>query len=309
MSITPHTTKEFADGLNIAITKYYDDAMLKHDDTDYVGILIKNQEPTDKKTDILSGMAGFGYAVELSEDGDIFYDMIKERYDHTITQGVWALGFALTFELQLFDYKKRTKLLPKLLVTSIKKTIQLLGHRPLNLGFSGLTYGDGKTLFAIDHPNAPGIAGTFSNRAASGGTFAYSTLQSAIVGLKALTNDRGFPLDLTPDLVTIPQSLLFTGVEIGHPSAKEDPSTTQRAINVIVAQYPNLKILPDPWKTSTTAWELWAKERDPLTMLWRLKPDNKYGADEEKRRAWWTSAFCVATGVGDPRIAYGNPGA
>ena len=92
-------------------------------------------------------------------------------------------------------------------------TKQVKAANVLNSGFSGgPTGGDGKTLFATDHPLVSG--GTNSNTQAVAADLNETSLENAVIQIAAWTDERGLLIAAKPRKLIIPPSLQFVATRL-----------------------------------------------------------------------------------------------
>ena len=92
-------------------------------------------------------------------------------------------------------------------------TKQVKAANVLNNGFSGgPTGGDGKTLFATDHPLVSG--GANSNTQAVAADLNETSLENAVIQIAAWTDERGLLIAAKPRKLVIPPSLQFVATRL-----------------------------------------------------------------------------------------------
>jgi len=126
-------------------------------------------------------LSGFGTAPVKSEGGSIAYDNAQEAYTSRYTHETIALGFAVTEEAMEDNlYVAVAQRYTKALARAFANTKQVKGANVLNNGFNAsYTGGDGKRLFATDHPLITG--GSNSNRPTTGADLNETSLEAAII--------------------------------------------------------------------------------------------------------------------------------
>ena len=86
------------------------------------------------------------------------------------------------------------------------QTKQIKAASPLNNGFGTFKAGDGKELFATDHPT---VSGTFSNELTTPADLNETSLEQAMIDIAALTDERGLKIAANAPQ-THPTCLLYT---------------------------------------------------------------------------------------------------
>ena len=149
--------KELLPGLNALFGLEYKKYENEHE-------AIYETENSERSFEEELNLSGFGAAPVKSEGAAIAYDNAQESWVARYNHETIAMGFAITEEAMEDNlYDSLSSRYTKALARSMAYTKQVKAAYPLNNGFSGGAYtvGDGKTLFATDHPLVSG--GTNSN--------------------------------------------------------------------------------------------------------------------------------------------------
>lgn len=157
-------------------------------------------------------LSGMGGAPTKTEGASISYDDIQETYTSRYSMETVAIGFSVTkeaFDDDLYDNIARAK--AQELGRAMADTKQVKASSIFNQGFDG-TYagGDGKALFASDHPTVSGI--DFDNAVAA--DLSESALEDACIAISKFTNDRGILISARPQSLHIPTDLAFIAEKI-----------------------------------------------------------------------------------------------
>lgn len=156
-------------------------------------------------------VSGMGGAPVKTEGSAVQFDDIQETYTSRYQHETVAIGFAVTkeaFDDDLYDTIARAK--GQELGRSMADTKEVKAAAVFNRGFNtSYTGGDGKPLFAADHPTT---VGTFSNKVSV--DLSESALEDACIAISKMTNDRGILLALRPKTLIIPPELKFTAERI-----------------------------------------------------------------------------------------------
>ena len=93
-------------------------------------------------------------------------------------------------------------------------TKQVKAAAVLNNAFagSGVTYGDGKTLCATDHPLISG--GTNSNTPSTPADLNETSLEAAVIQIAAWEDERGLLIAAKPRKLVVPPSLMFVATRL-----------------------------------------------------------------------------------------------
>lgn len=193
-------------------------------------------------------------AVTKAEGAGIQYGDIKEAYTSRGIVTTTALGFAITEEAYEDDVHIKFGInSAKMLVRSAKHTKNVRGANMFNNGFdSSYAGGDGKELFATDHP-LHGIGGTFANELTTPASLSYESIKSLSILAGGFTNEQGMPEPTRIQKLIVPVDLEHEAEIIR--SSMLRPGTADNDINSIRS----LGILPkgvfvNHFLTSSTAY-------------------------------------------------------
>ena len=194
--------KELLPGLNALFGLEYNKYAEEHKE-------IYETETSDRSFEEETKLSGFGAAPVKTEGAAIVYDTAQEAWTARYVHETVAMGFSITEEAmedQLYD--SLSARYTKALARAMAYTKQVKAASILNNGFSGgPTYGDGKTLFATDHPLVSG--GTNSNRPSAGVDLNETSLEAAVVQISLWTDERGLLIAAKPKKLVIPPALQF----------------------------------------------------------------------------------------------------
>ena len=115
---------------------------------------IFEQESSERSFEEETKLSGFSAAPVKNEGSALAYDNAQEAWTARYVHETIAMGFSLTEEaIEDNLYDSLSSRYTKALARAMAYTKQVKAAAILNQGFSGgPTYGDGKTLFATDHP-------------------------------------------------------------------------------------------------------------------------------------------------------------
>ena len=194
--------KELLPGLNALFGLEYNKYAEEHKE-------IYETETSERSFEEETKLSGFGAAPVKTEGAAIVYDTAQEAWTARYVHETVAMGFSITEEAmedQLYD--SLSARYTKALARAMAYTKQVKAASILNNGFSGgPTYGDGKTLFATDHPLVSG--GTNSNRPSAGVDLNETSLEAAVVQISLWTDERGLLIAAKPKKLVIPPALQF----------------------------------------------------------------------------------------------------
>ena len=175
---------------------------------------IFDQESSDRAFEEEVQIVGFGNAPDKAEGAGISYDNASEgftaRYEHETV----ALAFALTEEAVEDNlYDRLGSRYTKALARSMANTKQIKAANILNNAFAaGSAGGDGKPLFATDHPLVGGGVG--ANRAAVFADLNETSLEDTLIRISTQVDDRGLAIALQGTKLIIPPQLQFVADRI-----------------------------------------------------------------------------------------------
>lgn len=165
-------------------------------------------------------VSGMGGAPNKSEGAAVQFDDIQETYTSRYNMETVAIGFSVTkeaFDDDLYDNIARAK--AQELGRAMADTKQVKAASIFNNGFNvNFAGGDGKPLFAADHPTISG--NDFDNTVAT--DMSESALEDACIAISKYTNDRGILISARPQSLHIPPELSFIAEKI----LKSDLSTS-----------------------------------------------------------------------------------
>ena len=175
---------------------------------------IYETESSDRSFEEETKLSGFSAAPVKSEGSAIAYDNGQEAWTARYNHETIALGFSLTEEAVEDNlYDTLSARYTKALARAMSYTKQVKSANVLNNGFAaGYTGGDGKTLFATDHPLVSGS--TNSNTQAVAADLNETSLENAVIQIAAWTDERGLLIAAKPRKLVIPPSLQFVATRL-----------------------------------------------------------------------------------------------
>ena len=199
--------KELLPGLNALFGMEYERYGEEHKE-------IYESETSERSFEEETKLSGFGAAPVKDEGSAIAYDNAQEAFTARYNHETIALGFSLTEEAVEDNlYDTLSARYTKALARSMANTKQVKAANVLNNGFSGgPTGGDGKTLFATDHPLVSG--GTKSNTQAVAADLNETSLENAVIQIAAWTDERGLLIAAKPRKLVIPPNLQFVATRL-----------------------------------------------------------------------------------------------
>ena len=170
---------------------------------------IFDSESSDRAFEEEVMLSGFANASVKPEGQGITYDQAQETFTARYTNETIALAFAITEEaIEDNLYDRLASRYTKALARSMASTKNIKGAAVLNNGFdSNYAGGDGKELFATDHPT---LAGTFANELSTAAELNETSLEQALIDIAAFTDERGLKIAAQGTKMIIPSALQFT---------------------------------------------------------------------------------------------------
>ncbi len=198
--------KELEPGLNALFGLEYQNYENQH-------VEIFDIETSDRAFEEEVMLSGFANAAVKSEGAAVTFDTANETFTSRYTHETVALAFAITEEaIEDNLYDKISTRYTKALARSIANTKQIKAANVLNNGFSSsFPGGDGKELFATDHPTQSGDA---KNELSTSADLSETSLEQALIDIAAFTDERGLKIAARGLKLIIPSELQFTAERI-----------------------------------------------------------------------------------------------
>jgi len=231
-----------------------------------------NVEGSDRAYEEDLSWAGFEPFQQYGELEDIELRDANEGYTTKYVHRKWGLGYQLSRELVDDNlYSGVIDQFPAMLARSARATKETVASSVFNLGFSGsYTGGDGKALFATDHPLAGAGGGSATNTFATTRALSHSALKEAITAMKRTKADDDIFTPIVPAILLVPDDLEFRAREIVGStqvpySADNTPNVISNAVQVASWSYltdsDNWFLLAPKAQTRLRFFERWAMEQ------------------------------------------------
>lgn len=167
-------------------------------------------------------MTGFGTAPVKSEGDQVFFDTASEAWTSRYNHETVAMAFAITEEaIEDNLYGTTGKMKANAMGRAMANAKQVKAANIYNNGFNTSALyagGDGKPLFASDHPTL--AAGTQSNKVSS--DLSETALEAALINISLTKDDRGLligaravSLHIPPQLQFVAHRILFSDLRVG----------------------------------------------------------------------------------------------
>lgn len=269
---------------------------------------IFEQENSDRSFEEDQKLSGFGAASVKKEGAAIAYDDAQEAWTSRYVHETIAMGFAVTEEaIEDNLYDSLSARYTKALARAMAYTKQVKAAAILNNGFnSNYLGGDGKELFATDHPLING--GTNANEPAVATDLNETALENAVIEISSWTDERGLLIAARPMKLIIPPSLQFVATRILESdlrvaTADNDLNALKRN-NAIPGGYTINNYLTD-----SDAWFLKTDIPNGLKHFVRAPLKTGMDTDFDTGNYRYKARERYSFGWSDPLGMYGSPGA
>ena len=292
--------KELLPGLNALFGLEYKQYGEEHKE-------IYDTETSERSFEEETKLSGFSAAPVKAEGAAIAYDNAQEAWTARYNHETIALGFSITEEAVEDNlYDSLSKRYTKALARAMAYTKQVKAASVLNNGFSS-TYagGDGKALFAADHPLVSG--GTNSNRLTAS-DLNETSLEAAVIQIAGWTDERGLLIAAKPNKLIVPPALMFTAKRLLDTELRV--ATADNDINALKA----MGSIPggytvNHYLTDTNAWFLTTDVPNGMKHFVRTPLQNSMDGDFDTGNVRYKSRERYSFGWSDPLGMFGSPGA
>jgi hypothetical protein len=269
---------------------------------------IYETETSERSFEEETKLSGFSAAPVKNEGSAIAYDNGQEAWTARYNHETIALGFSLTEEaIEDNLYDSLSARYTKALARAMAYTKQVKAAGVLNNGFSSsYAGGDGKALFANDHPLVSG--GTNSNIPATAADLNETSLEAAVIQIAAWTDERGLLIAAKPKKLIVPPALQFVATRLLETELRV--GTTDNDINAIK----NNGSVPEGYAinhflTDNNAWFLTTDVPNGLKHFVRSPLAQSMDGDFDTGNVRYKSRERYSFGWSDPLGIYGSQGA
>jgi hypothetical protein len=265
-------------------------------------------ETSERSFEEETKLSGFTAAPVKNEGAAIAYDNGQEAWTARYNHETIAQGFSLTEEaIEDNLYDSLSGRYTKALARSMAYTKQVKAANILNNGFTaGYTGGDGKTLFAADHPLVSG--GVNSNRPSTNADLNETSLENAVIQIAAWTDERGLLIAAKPVKLVVPPALMFVATRLLETELRV--GTADNDINAIK----NNGSIPggytvNHYLTDSNGWYLTTDVPNGLKHFVRTPLQNSMDGDFDTGNVRYKARERYSFGWSDPLGMFGSPGA
>ena len=269
---------------------------------------IYETETSERSFEEETKLSGFSAAPVKNEGNAIQYDNAQEAWTARYQHETIALGFSLTEEaIEDNLYDSLSARYTKGLARAMAYTKQVKGAAVLNNGFtSGYTGGDGKVLFATDHPLVSG--GTNSNTQSTMADLNETSLEAAVIQIAGWTDERGLLIAAKPRKLIVPPNLMFVATRLLETELRV--STNNNDINALK----NNGSIPEGYSvnhflTDTNGYFLMTDVPNGLKHFVRTPLSNSMDGDFDTGNVRYKSRERYSFGWSDPLGVWGSQGA
>jgi len=293
--------KELLPGLNALFGMEYNRYGEEHKE-------IFETETSERSFEEETKLSGFSAAPVKNEGNAIAYDNAQEAWTARYNHETIALGFSVTEEaIEDNLYDSLSSRYTKALARAMAYTKQVKAASVLNNGFSS-SYkgGDGKELFATDHPLVSG--GTNSNEPATAADLNETSLEAAVIQIAGWTDERGLLIAAKPRKLIVPPNLMFVATRLLETELRV--GTNNNDVNAIKT----MGSIPEGFRvnhflTDTNAWFLCTDVPNGLKHFVRTPLQNSMDGDFDTGNVRYKARERYSFGWSDPLGVYGSPGA
>jgi hypothetical protein len=292
--------KELEPGLNALFGLEYANYENQH-------LEIFDVENSDRAFEEEVMLSGFANAAVKSEGAAVTFDTAQEAFTSRYTHETVALAFALTEEaIEDNLYDTIATRYTKALARSMANTKQIKGANVLNNGFSSsFPGGDGKELFATDHPSQ---SGDQKNELSTSADLSETSIEQALIDIAAFTDERGLKIAARGVKMIIPSELQFTAERIMKSPARV--GTADNDLNAIASKgmIPQGYVVNN-FLTDTDAFFIKTDVPNGLKMFERAAIKTAMEGDFDTGNVRYKARERYSFGFSDWRGVFGSPGA
>lgn len=264
---------------------------------------IFNVENSTRQYEKTTTIEGLGIATVKDEQTGVTYGDLTQGYDKTYTHTTYGIGFKVSQEMYDDDLYGVMKKAAQYLGRSMKLRIETSAANVFNNGFnSSYTGGDGKELFATDHPFASG--GTGRNELSTPADLSQASIEQMLTDIESTTDSTGAPIALIARKLLVAPANRWTASVILESQLKSGTANNDKNplldldLTYIVNHY-----LSDP-----DAYFMLCDQNE-LKFYMRQKPKFENGDDFDTGDAKYKVTSRYSTGWADWPGVFGTPGA
>ena len=293
--------KELEPGLNALFGLEYNRYENEHEE-------IFDTETSERAFEEEVMLSGFGEAPVKGEGASVSYDYAQETFTSRYSHETVALAFSLTEEaIEDNLYDTLSSRYTRALARSMSQTKQIKAANVLNNGFnSSFPGGDGKELFATDHPTLTG--GDQSNEPSTAADLNETSLENAMIDISQFKDERGLKVNVQARKLIVPPQLQFVADRLLNTPNRV--ATSDNDINALR----NMGMLPEGYTvnhylTDTDAFFIKTDSPNGLKHFVRSPIKTGMEGDFETGNVRYKARERYSFGWSDWRGIFGSPGA
>ena len=265
---------------------------------------IFDSESSDRAFEEEVMLSGFANAAVKPEGQGVTFDDAQETFTARYTNETIALAFAITEEaIEDNLYDRLASRYTKALARSMASTKNIKGAAVLNNGFdSSYAGGDGKELFATDHPT---LAGTFANELSTAAELNETSLEQALIDIAAFTDERGLKIAAQGVKMIIPSALQFTAERLmkseGRTGTADNDINAIRSMGMVPQGY-----AVNHYLTAAKKWFIKTDVPNGMKHFERAPITTKMEGDFDTGNVRYKARERYVFGFSDPRGAFAS---
>ena len=270
---------------------------------------IYTTETSDRAFEEEVMLSGFANAQVKAEGAGVSFDEAQETFTARYTHETVALAFAITEEaIEDNLYDRLAARYTKALARSMSNAKQVKAVDPLVNGLPGVgTFksGDGKALFATDHPT---VAGSFKNTLTVQADLNETSLEQSLIDISKMTDERGLRIAARGVKMIVPSENQFTAERLMKSQGRT--GTADNDINAIVS----MGMVPQGYRvnnylTDTDSFYIITDVPNGMKMFNRAPLTTAMEGDFDTGNVRYKARERYSFGVSDPRGIFGVEGA
>ena len=292
--------KELEPGLNALFGLEYDRYENQHTE-------IFDEESSDRAFEEEVMLGGFANAAVKPEGQGIVYEDAQETFTARYTHETVALAFSLTEEAVEDNlYDKISTRYTKALARSMANTKQIKAAAILNNGFNAnFPGGDGKELFATDHPT---LSGNQKNELSTAADLNETSLEQMLIDIADMKDERGMKIALQGTKMIIPLQLQFVAERLlksaGRVGTADNDLNAVRNMGMVPQGY-----VVNNFLTDTDAFFIKTDSPNGLKHFVRAPIRTAMEGDFDTGNVRYKARERYSFGFSDWRGIFGSPGA
>jgi hypothetical protein len=289
--------KELEPGLNALFGLEYDRYDREHAE-------IFDEESSDRAFEEEVMLSGFGTAPVKNEGNAITFDDAQETYTARYTMETIALAFSITEEaIEDNLYDRLAARYTRALARSMSQTKQIKAAAVLNQAFNtAVPIGDGAALCSAAHPS---LVGNQANLLATPADLNETSLESMLINIAGLTDERGLKIAVRGMKMIIPKELQFIAERVINSNLR--PGSADNDVNATKS----MGMIPDGavvnhFLTDSDKWFIKTDAPNGFKMFNRTPLKTAMEGDFDTGNMRFKARERYSFGVSDWRAVYGS---